>query len=314
MNKNIFILGAVISFFTLKLAAQVAGPKYDKVLESAEETVYIDTSSIKQFENQISVLVLINYKKPQKIASINKETVSIKSQLLFNAVTKKYSLIGTLYYDKNLKILGETSLPGFSSGGETFSIMIEGNLTMTAVFNKCVEYLDSGLSPIEEKSFPKEIKKKEQPLTSDLNKVSKAENPESQVQDTSEANDRVRMFLEKKDSVENSAIQLQTQRKETSEPPEVKSQNRSESKTPDSGSEMETNPKSTIFKHGAKYSFQISSWQNRSKAESEVNRYKRMGHNSFLAEGLVRGVTWYRVRIGYFNSIEETEEYMRKLK
>jgi cell division septation protein DedD len=79
-------------------------------------------------------------------------------------------------------------------------------------------------------------------------------------------------------------------------------------------SQKESNPKSTIFTDGTKYSFQVSSWKNKSKAESEVQKLKSRHHNAFIAEGLVKGVTRYRVRIGYFRSLEETEAYMLKLK
>jgi len=99
----------------IKLFAQSPGQKWESVYDSKEQIVYIDTSSIKQFENQISVLSITSYKQPQLIASLNKEAASVKSQILFNAASKKYSVIGTLYYDKDLKILGETSLPGFTS-------------------------------------------------------------------------------------------------------------------------------------------------------------------------------------------------------
>lgn len=177
---------------------------------------------------------------------------------------------------------------------------------MTAVFNKCVEYLDSGLPSIEEKSAPAE--------TSAMNSPAKVESPESSSPDTTGAEDRVRMYLEKKDSVEKTSIQTPVQRKESAAADEKNQQPVSQTSNQDSRNEKESNPKGTIFKIGNNYCFQVSSWRNKSKAESEVNLFKRKGHNSFLAEGLVRGVTWYRVRIGYFNSIEETEEYMRKLK
>ena len=75
----------------------------------------------------------------------------------------------------------------------------------------------------------------------------------------------------------------------------------------------ETNPKSRIFTDGKKYSFQVSSWRIKSKAQNEIKRLKAKGHNAFMTEGSVHGRTWFRVRIGYFNSLEETEAYMKKM-
>jgi cell division septation protein DedD len=326
MKKNILSLTAFF-FLALDLCAQSPGPKWEKVFESNDETVFVDTSSIRQFEKQISAMSMTYYKKPQVISSIGNEAVSLKSQLLFNAATKKYTLIGTLYYDRNLKILGETSLPGFASGSESFSLPVEGNAAMNAVFNKTVEYLKIGITsgetveaaPAAEKNSGSNI-----PLSqSDKRIIPSVTDP----QVSGDAPDRVAMYLNKKDSVEKASLRSSANKNESKQQPNVKQRQKDETSTPvvtdkkkdspavsETPPEKETNPKSTIFKEGSKYSFQVSSWKNRSKAESEVNRMKNKGHNSFLAEGIVNGVTWYRVRIGYFDSLEETETYMKKIR
>jgi cell division protein FtsN len=45
-----------------------------------------------------------------------------------------------------------------------------------------------------------------------------------------------------------------------------------------------------------------------------MQKLKTQHNNAFISEGIVKGITWYRVRIGFFNSLEETEAYMKKLK
>jgi len=306
----------------IKLFAQSPGQKWESVYDSKEQIVYIDTSSIKQFENQISVLSITSYKQPQLIASLNKEAASVKSQILFNAASKKYSVIGTLYYDKDLKILGETSLPGFTSGSENFSIPLEGNDVMTAVFNRSVEYLKSGVAVIEQKDFSKSSDKNKELPNSESQKSKLSENQlNKSTKDSINSKDRIALFLSKKDSVqrlEQAKINIPPTNEKTKpstnlSTPVLSKKSETVSKQESEG-ESETNPKSTIFKDGTKYSFQISSWKNKSKAESEVARLKSEGHNAFIAEGYVKGVTRYRVRIGYFNSLEETEEYMKKVK
>ena len=42
MIKNRFLLAAIFSFLTLNLSAQLVTPKYEKVLETKEETVYAE--------------------------------------------------------------------------------------------------------------------------------------------------------------------------------------------------------------------------------------------------------------------------------
>ena len=319
-RQNLFIISLVLC--GIELFAQSPGQKWESVYDSKEQVVYVDTSSIKQVENQISVLSITAYKQPQLIASLNKEAASVKSQILFNAASKKYSVIGILYYDKDLKILGETSLPGFTSGSENFSIPLEGNEVMTAVFNKSVEYLKSGVAVIEQKDFSKNSDKNKELSNAELQKNKLSENQlNTSAQDSINAKDRIALFLSKKDSVQrleqtkinippsNGKTKLNTNLKA----PVTSKKNETISKQyNESGSE--TNPKSTIFKEGTKYSFQVSSWRNKLKAESEAARLKSEGHNAFITDGYIKGATWYRVRIGYFNSLEETEEYLKKVK
>jgi len=317
--KRKILFAAIILISSIRIFAQSPGPKWEKVLETKDQTVYVDTSSIKKFENQISVLTISVYKNPQIITSLGKEAASIKTQLLFNSASRKYTVIGTLYYDKNQKILGETSLPGFASGSETFSVQIEGNEAMTAIFNKVVDYLkiDVGVneqndtSQIVDNTKVQKEKLKEEPA-----KIFKNDN--------AKANERVALYLSKKDSVQKvlapkgevKSIPTKPIIDKTKSPSEAKHTPNVEKQKPvidSKPSESSVNPKEMIFKEGTKYSFQVSSWKNKLKAEKEVKRLKAKGHNAFITEGTLRGIKWYRVRIGYFNSLEETEEYKRKI-
>jgi hypothetical protein len=68
-----------------------------------------------------------------------------------------------------------------------------------------------------------------------------------------------------------------------------------------------------IYKDGSTYSVQVSSWQVKKHAETEVQKYSRSGLKSFIepAELPGRG-TWYRVRIGGFNSLTEAKNFLNK--
>ena len=322
MRRKEIIVVLLFVLFCARLSAQSPGLKWESVYESNDQIVYVDTSSIKQFENQISALSITSYKHPQLIESLNKEAKSVKSQILFNAASKKYTVIGTLYYDKDLKILGETSLPGFTSGSENFSIPLEGNEAMTAVFNKSVEYLKSGVAVIEQKDFSKNSDKNKESSNSESQKSKLLGNTLNKTtKDSANEKDRIALFLSKKDSVQkseqakiNTPLSDEKTKSNANLKGAVTSNKRETVSNQDYESENERNPKSTIFTDGTKYSFQVSSWKNKLKAESEAAKLKSEGHNAFITEGYVRGATWYRVRIGFFNSLEETEEYMKKVK
>ena len=71
-----------------------------------------------------------------------------------------------------------------------------------------------------------------------------------------------------------------------------------------------------VFTDGNLYCFQVSSWRTRDKAESEKNRLLSRGVNSFVVAANSPDLegTWYRVRVGYFNSLDELNKTRVKLK
>lgn len=71
-----------------------------------------------------------------------------------------------------------------------------------------------------------------------------------------------------------------------------------------------------IYFDGKRYTVQISSWKSSSIAEKEVNKLKKHGFDAFIYKVYIKakGSTWNRVRIGYFNSVNEAEEFIKKNK
>ncbi|GBD88532.1 alpha-agarase precursor [bacterium BMS3Abin03] len=79
---------------------------------------------------------------------------------------------------------------------------------------------------------------------------------------------------------------------------------------------VERNVGNMIFTDGRLFCFQVSSWRKYEKALSEVERLQADGENAFVVEAKnlpqLHG-TWYRVRIGYFNSLEEARRHRAKV-
>ena len=75
---------------------------------------------------------------------------------------------------------------------------------------------------------------------------------------------------------------------------------------------VEKNVGKMIFTDGYLYCFQVSSWRTRAKAERDAKRLQSKGFNSFvvIADLPELGGIWYRVRIGYFNSLGEVNKVM----
>jgi hypothetical protein len=66
-----------------------------------------------------------------------------------------------------------------------------------------------------------------------------------------------------------------------------------------------------FFADGKLYCFQVSSFRDKSVADKEVKNLILDGHNAFFIEAYPfnNNQVWYRVRVGYFNTLEEAKVY-----
>jgi OOP family OmpA-OmpF porin len=73
---------------------------------------------------------------------------------------------------------------------------------------------------------------------------------------------------------------------------------------------VEKNVGNMIFTDGYFYCFQVSSWRTMAKAETEANKLKSKGYKTFITTANLPELdgTWYRVRIGYFNTLDEAKK------
>ena len=69
--------------------------------------------------------------------------------------------------------------------------------------------------------------------------------------------------------------------------------------------------KDLFFTDGRLYCFQVGSFKKIEEAEREVSKYKEEGHNAFIikADPFGNNEIWFRVRIGYFGSLQEAKDY-----
>ena len=305
--KKLFFFCLLILLNFNSLYSQRPSLKWVNVLTLDDPLVFVDTTNVKQSENQITAIILVQYKKPVYIDAYKKNAKSIKSQVLFNIASQKYTLLGSLYYDSKLRIIGESSLPGFSLGKETFANPIDSNKTIAAVYNKCIELLN--IDPL---MIVKNVKSSKSLLD-----LIDAERKSSVESDTS----RDAYSYEPPETADsNKFIDKQDIDRDYSQSDHAENDSEKDSSEPilsyNYRTANETNPVGTIFTDGNKYCFQISSWRHKSKADKEASKFKTKGYNAFVMKAKVpgKGGTWFRVRIGYFDTLEETEEYMKRMK
>ena len=293
--KNFFILFLILS---LNLFAQSLSNKWVLVSEINGEKIFVDTTTIKHLENQITVLSFTFFEKPKSFPAISEKVASAKEQILFTLLNQKYSRIGTLYYDDKLKILGEFSTPGLNINTQTFAEPIDSNQAIKNIYNFCLNYINKKeqISLEEEAKIKNEKKREFLKSITEKNPAEnvKKENPISS-QEKKSGKDSTLKIVDARSSLD----------KKYSKP---MSSSSDEWKLADDSK--------TIFTDGTKFAFQVSSWKNKAKAESEVRKLKAKGYNAFVVEANVpgKGGIWYRVRVGYFNSIDEAQSSQRKLK
>jgi cell division protein FtsN len=205
-----------------------------------------------------------------------------------------------LYYDDKLKIVGEASLSGVSVGNETFATPIDSNKIIKELYSKSLELLSIDTTEYKNSTS---LDEKFQELI-DSTDIGNQQNVDAT------NNKLVEKAKPNKQGNTNPIL-------ETSQPVSSTS-GKSLTASQSSGYNLsvEENVRSTIFTDGNKFCFQVSSWRNKNKAEREVTRLKGEGFNAFLVETYLpnKGGNWYRVRIGYFSSLEETENYMGRMK
>ncbi|NOX19389.1 MAG: SPOR domain-containing protein [Chlorobi bacterium] len=81
-------------------------------------------------------------------------------------------------------------------------------------------------------------------------------------------------------------------------------------------SENEYNVTDNIWTDGNLYCVQVSAWRSKSKAEKIAAELSSVGYKTFVVKAFIpsRGQTWYRVRAGYFSSLEEAKSIAATLR
>lgn len=329
MRKNIIF----ILIISATLYAQAPAKKWVIIQDLESRIVYLDTTAIKEYENQLSVWGLTVFRNPQRVTPFVEEVYQIKSNLLFNSITNTYSVIGTLYYDRSGKIIGESTAPRITGGEGSFELPVQPGSSIEILYQKAFTYKTTGTLESEVSEFLANTDfSKERPRENLVEKESKDDtitkpagpvvlSPEQNIALIDESNIET---IKKRDSI--AAIQrtnladnrLQAElkpippsnRKDLSNVNISNEQPRKKTSTYDNSND--SNVRGNIWTDGTKYVIQHSSWRSENEANSLVDKMKTEGHNSFVMRvELPRRGTWYRVRIGYFDTLQEAENYKR---
>jgi len=64
-----------------------------------------------------------------------------------------------------------------------------------------------------------------------------------------------------------------------------------------------------IFKYEKIYIVQVAAFRKKKSSENEAAKYIAKGYNAFLEEAIINGVTWHRVRVGNFDTLEKAKQF-----
>lgn len=338
----------LILIFVSSLFAQEPGKKWIIVQDLQDRIVYLDTSAIKEYDNQISFWGLTRYREAQRLNPFNTLVKQVKSNFLVNTITNTYSVIGTLYYDKIGKIVGESSAPRIT-GQDKFELPVQPGSSVEVLYNKAVNYLQSGTFTAEPSEFTPDVPGEQR---NNETAAAGSETEDDTPADTVETDEPIRLspedniaiideqnkeYLEKQkriaDSIETASNFLkdeETTNAQLSEkgirkpnPPDNKAdvsnikldkpESQKNTSIPKYNDAQDQNVSSNIWTDGTIYVIQLSSWRREDVAQEQVQKYKADGHNAYIMQVQLPGRgTWYRVRIGYFNSLQEAQNYKRE--
>ncbi|MAT58838.1 MAG: hypothetical protein CMF23_12770 [Ignavibacteriae bacterium] len=131
-----------IVLLTVILQSQTIDKKWVIIQDIDDRIVYLDTSTLKMMNNQISAWTNIYYREPIELSPFQPKARSVKSQFLINPVTRKFQVIGSIYYDDKGAMVSESSNSRFGIGN--FQSDVDDVSGMEIVLEKAQEYLNNG--------------------------------------------------------------------------------------------------------------------------------------------------------------------------
>ncbi len=343
--KTITILLVLLAFS--EISSQYIPKKWVKVYSDSSSVTYIDTTSIRNRQKQIIFWSLKVLSQGTSEKGINGLVFRIKTQYVVNDITKRFSTLGTLYYDKQGKLIGDNYNSNITGAGEVFSKPINISKEFESIYKFVSDYLWHS-----EKSTPETVAKqdtspavvpKTNPIVAQKEKTAPpVRKPAIQKTDTIS-----KQVAASKEKVKVKSPKITKAKMDTVSPITIKAVNwnkhekipepvelpKIKAPTLDSGekekpgqsvnnsayvynTKKERFVTSSILTDGKKYVVQVSSWKNKRIAESQVEKLKAMGYNAFIVKVYIakRHGTWNRVRVGYFDSLREAKKIQREIK
>lgn len=341
---------SIVSFTSL--FSQNLSDSWQLIKTDEYSDIFIEPAKIVEYGNEISVWALEKLKKAQKVDD-SEEIFSIKTHYLFNKMKKRYAEIGIIYYDFKGGIIDRSSKSSLNGGPSAFLTPISSNPNCEIIYNEVISYLITGNissnSSIEISSNSDSSQNKGNIISKNIITESKSELPRKRViglknpENNNSIKTTVEVEVPKVEEKKAEKIKVEDKREadikhNIVEPLESKVMDKSgipkrqtnlnqmeKVETSDFpnivipkieyNQENESVVKNSIFTDGQLYCIQISSWKTKSYAEKELNKLINNGFKAFIVsvQPKNKNSVWHRVRVGYFNSLQEAETIQREI-
>jgi cell division septation protein DedD len=342
--KKYFTKTLIIAIFSIVSTTISQGLSEDWKLIFSDEnsSIFIEPSKIVEYGNEISVWAIEIFAVP-RTSKKNKQFSSIKTHYLFNKMKKRYAEIGAIFYDDKGGIVNRSSKSNFSTGPSAFMTPITSYDSIETIYKETISYLitgeikvvekvieDNPNSSINEPEITEKIETGEKENASDYQILEKPLPSSNVVKDTGIKLNDDEIKEEAMNSSEESWNEIpQIEEKlEIIEKPKYEMNSKLDKfdendieasidiKLPDDvyNSSKERALKNAIFTDGNLYCVQVSSWKTEAYAKRELNKLLKKGFDAFIVsvKPTNKRDIWHRVRVGYFNSLEEAKKAQRE--
>lgn len=266
--------------------------KWIVVKDDQEKIIYIDAKNLREVDNQITAWVMTLNKNLKDTDEMGRKIGKVKIQYLFNTISRKYSEEGSIIYDeigRMIKNNTEAEINAIRQPKVVKFINLDPEIEL--VYLKSLELLGK-------QDKVALVTNNNEEVNTDSSKAENNEIPPAiPVVDQDKGEKDISQNIDENNNIKD----------EKKTPLSTKTEE-SASVNYDAGKERKV--KGVIFTDGKLFVVQKSSWREKIKAEAEVNKLKVKGENAFITEVEIpsKGGTWYRVRIGYFQTLEEAEK------
>lgn len=312
MQKHFFKIFTAI--LIVGLCFGQSNKKWQVIKEDSEKIIYLDTKNISEVGDQLSVWSMFVYKVMSKTDENGRRIGKVKNQYVINRSAKNFSVVGKLTYDEIGRIIKNNNNPvGPANQVKSEAVDISTDKDVELIAKMAEQFLKTGtlvaeVAPAEEETSDEEYAEEEETYDS--------ESEESM--DVQPAKPVKKAPLIPVKTKENKIV-FRRSKDKSEDIPSANPVSNDIPKARPAGSEAkykvenEQVVRGVIFTDGNIFVVQKSSWKEKYKAEKAVKRLKQKGEKAFMTEANIpaKGGTWYRVRVGYFNSLSEAEKYVR---